>query len=87
MIARGIDDIIVEPARKHLIPGYDSVKQSALAAGALAITISGAGPSMIAFTKDKNAQKVAVGMADGFAQIGVKSKTLICRPSQGSRVL
>jgi homoserine kinase len=87
MIARGIDDIIVEPARKHLIPGYDSVKQSALAAGALAITISGAGPSMIAFTKDKNAQKVAVGMVDGFAQIGVKSKTLICRPSQGSRVL
>jgi homoserine kinase len=87
MIASGIDDIIVEPARKHLIPGYDNVKQNALAAGALAVTISGAGPSMIAFMKSKNARKVAGAMAEGFAQAGVKSRTLVCRPSQGSRVV
>ena len=87
MIASGIDDIIVEPARKHLIPGYDNVKQNALAAGALAVTISGAGPSMIAFMKSKNARKVAGAMAEGFEQAGVKSRTLICRPSQGSRVV
>ena len=51
MIAKGIDDIIVEPARRHLIPGYDAVKKNALEAGALAVTISGAGPSMISFLK------------------------------------
>ena len=45
MIAKGIDDVIVEPARKHLIPGYDAVKSNALKSGALAVTISGAGPS------------------------------------------
>jgi homoserine kinase len=87
MIASGIDDIIVEPARKHLIPGYDGVKQNALAAGALAVTISGAGPSMIAFMKSKNVRKVAAAMAEGFAQAGVKSRTLVCRPSKGSRVV
>jgi homoserine kinase len=87
MIASGIDDIIVEPARKHLIPGYDGVKQNALAAGALAVTISGAGPSMIAFMKNKNSRKVAGAMAEGFAQAGVKSRTLVCRPSPGSRVV
>ncbi len=87
MIASGIDDVIVEPARKHLIPAYDSVKQNALAAGALGVTISGAGPSMIAFMKSKNARKVAGAMAEGFAQAGVKSRTLVCRPSQGSRVV
>lgn len=87
MIASGIDDVIVEPARKHLIPGYDGVKQNALAAGALAVTISGAGPSMIAFMKSKNARKVAAAMAEGFEQAGVKSRTLVCRPSQGSRVV
>ena len=27
MITRGIDDRIVEPLRKDLIPGYDSVKK------------------------------------------------------------
>ena len=87
MIARGIDDIIVEPARKHLIPGYDSVKQNAIAAGALAVTISGAGPSMIAFLKTrKNASKVASAMAKGFLEAGVKSKTFACRPSSGARL-
>ena len=87
MIARGIDDIIIEPARKHLIPGYDSVKQNALSAGALAVTISGAGPSMIAFMKgSKNTKKVAVAMAKGFLGAGVKSKTFACRPSRGSHL-
>lgn len=86
-IASGIDDIIVEPARKHLIPGYDIVKQNAFVAGAMAVTISGAGPSMIAFLKtSKNARKVAGAMAEGFGKAGVKSRTLVCRPSQGSRV-
>jgi homoserine kinase len=87
MIARGIDDVIVEPARKHLIPGYDNVKQVALTAGALAVTISGAGPSMIAFMKNKKARKVASAMAVGFEKAGIKSKTFTCRPSQGSRVI
>ena len=38
MIARGINDIVIEPSRKHLIPGYDEVKQRALEAGALAVS-------------------------------------------------
>ena len=87
-IARGIDDVIVEPARKHLIPGYDSVKQNALSAGALAVTISGAGPSMISFLKTRrNASKVAGAMAKGFAEAGVKSRTFACRPSSGARLV
>lgn len=88
MVARGIDDVIVEPARRHLVPGYDSVKQNALAAGALAVTISGAGPSMIAFLKThKNANKVAGAMAKGFEEAGVKSRTFACRPSSGARLV
>ena len=87
MIARGIDDVIVEPARKYLVPGYDSVKQNALAAGALAVTISGAGPSMIAFLKTrKNASKVASAMSKGFMDAGISSKTFSCRPSSGARL-
>jgi homoserine kinase len=87
MIARGIDDVIVEPARRHLVPGYDSVKQNALAAGALAVTISGAGPSMIAFLKTRrNANKVAGAMAKGFEVAGVNSRVFVCRPSSGARL-
>ncbi|HKZ60845.1 MAG TPA: homoserine kinase, partial [Nitrososphaera sp.] len=88
MIARGIDDVIIEPARKHLIPGYGCVKQNALAAGALAVTISGAGPSMIAFLKTRrNVNKVAYAMAKGFETAGVKCLTFACRPSSGARLV
>ncbi|MFL6372848.1 MAG: homoserine kinase [Nitrososphaera sp.] len=87
-ITRGIDDAIIEPARKHLIQGYDGVKQNAISAGALAITISGAGPSMIAFLKtSENAQIVAASMAKGFEKTGVQSKTFVCRASKGAQLL
>ena len=87
-ITRGIDDVIIESARKHLIPGYDSVKQNAISAGALAVTISGAGPSMIAFLKtNKNAKTVAAAMANGFKDTGVESRTFVCRASKGARLL
>ena len=87
-ITKGIDDAIIEPARKHLIPGYDSVKQNAISAGALAVTISGAGPSMIAFLKtSKNAKMVAAAMAKGFKEADVESRTFVCRASKGARLL
>lgn len=87
-ITKGIDDAIIEPARKHLIPGYDSVKQNAISAGALAITISGAGPSMIAFLKtSKNAKTVAAAMVKGFKETGIESRTFVCRASKGARLL
>ncbi|MER3408504.1 MAG: homoserine kinase, partial [Nitrososphaera sp.] len=89
VMAAGImRDIIVEPARKHLIPGYDAVRDGALGAGALAVTISGAGPSMIAFLKGaKNAKRVAGAMAAGFESADAKSQTFVCRPSRGARVI
>ena len=84
-IAKGMDDIIIEPARRHLIPGYVSVKKNAISAGALAVTISGAGPSMIAFLKTRrSANNVADGMARGFEEAGIRSRTLVCRPSSGA---
>jgi homoserine kinase len=87
-ITRGIDDVIIETARKHLIPGYDGVKQNALSAGALAVTISGAGPSMIAFLKtNKNAKRVVTAMAKGFKEKDVESRIFVCRASKGARLL
>jgi homoserine kinase len=87
-ITKGIDDAIIEPARKHLIPGYDSVKQNAISAGALAVTISGAGPSMIAFLKtSKNAKTVAAAMVKGFKETGIESRTFVCGASKGARLL
>ena len=88
MIAKGIDDVIVEPARKHLIPGYDEVKRKATKAGALAVTISGAGPSIISFLKsNKNGKEIAAAMAAGFNEAKIESRTVICHSSTGAKVV
>jgi homoserine kinase len=88
LITKGINDIIVEPARKILIDGYDKVRSNALHSGALAVTISGAGPSMIAFTKSaKNARKVGNSMEQGFVDSEIQSSSYVCHPSSGAKVI
>jgi len=88
LIGHSIKDIIVEPARKHLIPGFDRVKANALKAGALGVTISGAGPSVISFTsKFADHKKICKSMEKGFASADTKCTTVICRPSKGAFVL
>ena len=87
MIGKGITDIIVEPLRKKKIPGYEQVKKYGLEAGALAVTISGAGPSIIAFLNtDKNANNVINAMKKGFHESNVDSDIYSCQPSNGAKI-
>ncbi|MDO6675652.1 homoserine kinase [Tenacibaculum sp. 1_MG-2023] len=59
LIADSLTDIIVEPARKHLIPHFDDVKQAAIEAGALGAGISGSGPTIFTLCKgDTTAENV-----------------------------
>ncbi|QLH09795.1 homoserine kinase [Candidatus Nitrosotenuis sp. DW1] len=86
LIGTSIRDVIVEPARQHLIPGFSAVKKNALRAGALGVTISGAGPSVIAFaTKKSDMQKIAKSMKRGFASARTDCTVLICKPSNGAK--
>ena len=88
LIGSSIKDRIVEPARKRMIPGFDKVKSNALKAGALGVTISGAGPSVIAFgTRSSNSNKIASSMAKGFESANTKCETIICKPSKGATVI
>src|SRR5207245_8993727 len=50
LIGHSIEDVIVEPVRKHLIHGFDKVKKNAIASGALGVIISGEGTSIITLT-------------------------------------
>ena len=88
LIGKSIIDVIVEPARKHMIPGFNKVKNNALKAGALGVTISGAGPSVIAFaTETSNLKKIALSMEKGFTTANKKCETIICKPSKGATVV
>jgi homoserine kinase len=85
IIGNSIKDVIVEPARQHMIPGFVKVKENAIKAGALGVTISGAGPSVIAFSKSSaNLKKISLAMAKGFASTNTKCQTIICKPSKGA---
>ena len=85
LIGNSIKDVIVEPARQHMIPGFAKVKQNALKAGAFGVTISGAGPSVIAFSKSSaDLKKISLAMSRGFASRKTKCQTIICKPSKGA---
>lgn len=72
LIGRSLQDVIVEPKRKHLIPNFDNVKNVALQNGALGSGISGAGPSVFALCKGKSiAEKIADAMKKSYAEPGI----------------
>jgi homoserine kinase len=71
-----------------MIPGFDKVKSNALKSGALGVTISGAGPSIIAFgTSSSNLKKIALSMTRGFDSANTKCEIIICKPSKGASVI
>jgi len=88
LIGDSIKDVIVEPARQHMIPGFAKVKENALKAGAFGVTISGAGPSVIAFSNSSaDLKKISLAMSRGFASANTKCQTVICKPSNGALVI
>jgi homoserine kinase len=89
IIGQSMVDTIVEPARAALVPGYDKVRENALNAGALGVTISGAGPSMIAIVNGKTGDtaKVAVAMREGFLSAGYDANAFATKPGKGAYVV
>lgn len=74
LIAEGLRDVLVEPRRASLVPGFADVKAAALAHGALGASISGAGPSVFGwFTSTAQAQAAAHAMQAAFAAAGLDS--------------
>jgi homoserine kinase len=88
-IGSGMHDEIAEPYRQNLIPGYHDVKRMAREAGAAGVSISGAGPSLIALVDGNNHEPrlVAQAMAKAFARHNVRSNTFVTRPASGARIL
>jgi len=87
LIGRSIKDVIIEPARQHMIPGFAKVKENALKAGALGVTISGAGPSVISFSKGSSKlTKISLAMVNGFKSSKIECQTIVCKPSLGASI-
>ncbi|MBX7171991.1 MAG: homoserine kinase [Pyrinomonadaceae bacterium] len=78
LIARSLQDFIIEPVRKKLIPSFDEVKTASMKAGALGGSISGAGPSIFMFSKDlETANQIKDAMNGVYSQTGIDFKIYV----------
>jgi homoserine kinase len=72
LIGRSLQDVVIEPVRSILIPGFNEIKVAALNAGALGGGISGSGPSVFALSKGKDkALKVADAIRLAYEPFGI----------------
>lgn len=51
LLSRSLVDVIAEPEREDLVPGYRAVRDAALEGGALGANLSGSGPSIFALCR------------------------------------
>jgi homoserine kinase len=73
LMARTLEDFIVEPVRKKSIPHFDALKTASLEAGALGGGISGSGPSVFMLSTNlETAQKVEKAMREIYSPTGIE---------------
>lgn len=78
LISRSLEDVIIEPVRSMLIPGFDEVKRRSKEAGALGGGISGSGPSVFMLCEEKStAQQVEKIMQDIYDNTGLNYNTYV----------
>ena len=89
LIGRSLQDVIAEPLRSKLIPGFSDIKKAAMNAGALGCSISGSGPAMFALSKSRStANNVGQSMKDVCDTKGIDNHIYISEINNvGARVI
>jgi len=78
LIGRSLEDVIIEPVRSILIPGFDEVKSRCKASGALGGGISGSGPSLFMLNSEKTiAETNRHTMEEVFNSLGIENHTYV----------
>ncbi|MFP8951606.1 homoserine kinase [Natrialbaceae archaeon A-arb3/5] len=86
LVGHGMEDQIVTPERAALIDGYDRVREAALEAGATGVTVSGAGPGVLAVCHRPDQGAVAGAMLDAFDAAGIDSQAYQTTVGEGARL-
>jgi homoserine kinase len=89
LISRSLHDVVAEPIRSALIPGFAEMKAAALDAGALGCGISGSGPTIFALSKT---HEIALTVGDGirreFDRFELNSDVYVSQVNQhGARII
>jgi homoserine kinase len=84
LVGAGMEERVVTPRRADLITGYEAVREAALAAGAAGVTVSGAGPAVLAACREERRREVAGAMVDAFVDAGVEARAYQTRIGRGA---
>ena len=88
MIRASLEDVVIEPQRQALIPGFQDVRRGAMEAGALGCSISGAGPSMFAWAPEAAAAAVLGAMRGAFGRHALATDAWVVEVrSAGARLI
>jgi homoserine kinase len=88
MIRESLQDVVIEPQRQALIPGFQDVRKAAIDAGSLGCSISGAGPTMFAWAIESHANAVLAAMRAEFARHSIQIDDWIVEvDTAGARVI
>src|SRR5687768_4543185 len=80
LITRSLQDVIAEPIRSVLIPGFDLIKETAIKNGALGSGISGSGPTIFSLSTElKTAEKVGEEIQRQFVNMKLKSDVFVSK--------
>ena len=78
LIGRSMKDVLVEPTRSILIPGFEEMRAIAMENGAIGFGISGSGPSVFALAKDEEtARKITKAQQQHLHKININSKAYV----------
>ena len=87
LLADALHDVYHVPHRARLIPGYARVVEAGRSAGAAGVTISGSGPTLLAFHPPGKGQRVGAAMVRAFAKARVPARAVPGRiDRRGARV-
>jgi len=89
LLRRCLRDVLAEPYRAALVPGFLAAQAGAVEAGALGCSLSGAGPALFAVAESRSqAEAVALAIQSALQETGLTSTARLCRlDSVGARVL
>ena len=76
-------DHIAEPHRRHLLPGFDEARIELRELGALAVGISGSGPTIFALVNDFNVARVTAAWLAANYRKNEQGFVHICRADLG----
>lgn len=84
LIGRSLEDVVVEPIRSILIPGFEEVRRRSREAGALGGGISGSGPSLFMLCREEvTAMQVAGEMKEVYTRLGLDHRIYVTRVNHG----